>query len=103
MTCYFRCGSESLHRPSVSAEVIRKSASTDSFVPCITEVSGEQLRTTPSSAMITSGRFVGRKRSFYTSVFIYFSGTIYIIQAVLDENLQNRISLGPLEMKYLYS
>ncbi|XP_069157334.1 KICSTOR complex protein SZT2 isoform X2 [Procambarus clarkii] len=50
-----RCGSESLPRPSVSAEVIRKSASTDNFTPCSTEASVEQLKSAPSCAMNSGG------------------------------------------------
>ncbi|XP_063888022.1 KICSTOR complex protein SZT2-like isoform X5 [Scylla paramamosain] len=52
-----RCGSESLPRPQPSAEVIRKSASTDSFVPSITEASVDILRTPPTATLTanTSG------------------------------------------------
>ncbi|KAK8725753.1 hypothetical protein OTU49_010461, partial [Cherax quadricarinatus] len=50
-----RCGSESLPRPPVPAEVMRKSASTDNFAPCNTEASVEHLKTSHTSAVNPSG------------------------------------------------
>ncbi|XP_050730013.1 KICSTOR complex protein SZT2-like isoform X17 [Eriocheir sinensis] len=49
-----RCGSESLPRPQASAEVIRKSASTDSFVPSVTEAAVDTLRTPPTATLTAS-------------------------------------------------
>ncbi|XP_047479590.1 KICSTOR complex protein SZT2-like isoform X5 [Penaeus chinensis] len=54
-----RCGSESIPRPQASAEVIRKSASTDNFVPNVTEAAVEQLRGSSNSVMNTSGSSCG--------------------------------------------
>ncbi|XP_037802509.1 KICSTOR complex protein SZT2-like isoform X9 [Penaeus monodon] len=54
-----RCGSESIPRPQASAEVIRKSASTDNFVPSVTEAAVEQLRGSSNSVMNTSGSSCG--------------------------------------------
>ncbi|XP_042227057.1 KICSTOR complex protein SZT2-like isoform X3 [Homarus americanus] len=62
-----RCGSESFPRPPLSAEVIRKSASTDNFVPCVTDASVEQLRATPSCTMTTSGSSCGLWAEFIKS------------------------------------
>ncbi|CAL4114579.1 unnamed protein product, partial [Meganyctiphanes norvegica] len=50
-----RCGSESIPKTQASAEIMRKSASTDNFVPPVTDVAGvEHLRSSSNVATVNS-------------------------------------------------